>query len=95
MDFGSALVAMKEGHRVFRIGWNAPNQYAVMQKGYPDGIAINRNTAEATGLPEGTLCFFRPYFMLCTAAGDFVPWVPTTSDLLEDDWLVKTPVGGI
>lgn len=88
-DFGWALQALKAGRQVMRVGWNAPGQYVVLQRGYPEGIAINRNTADATGLPEGTVCIFRPYFMLRTADGSFVPWAPTVSDCLAQDWMVK------
>ena len=59
----------------------------MLQDGYPDGIAINANTARATGLNEGAVCVFRPYLMLCTADGSFVPWAPTASDVLAEDWL--------
>lgn len=86
MDFSLALVALKNGARMSREGWNASGQFVVLQRAYPDGIAINRNTAEATGIPEGTVCRFRPYLMLRTADGSFVPWAPTVSDVLAEDW---------
>lgn len=84
--FEVALTDLKQGFRVCRAGWNAPDQFVALQKGYPDGIAINTNTAKATGRPEGTVCVFRPYLMLCTADGSFVPWAPTVSDVLAEDW---------
>jgi hypothetical protein len=88
VDFSEALVRLRlVGSKVTRQGWNAPGQYVVLQKGYPDGIAINANTAQATGIPEGTVCVFRPYLMLCTADDSFVPWVPTVSDVLALDWV--------
>ncbi len=86
MDFSEALVELKHGHKISREGWNAGGQFAVLQAGYPDGIAINDNTARATGIPAGTVCSFRPYLMLCTADGSFVPWAPTVSDVLAEDW---------
>jgi hypothetical protein len=88
MDFSQALVELRLGDRITREGWNAPGQYVAFQPGYPSGIAINRNTAEATGLPEGTVCNFRPYLILRTADGSFVPWQPTVSDVLAMDWMV-------
>lgn len=91
MDFSEALTLLKEGSRLARDGWNGKGMYVVRQKGYPDGIKINKNTSEATGIPEGTVCSFRPYLMLKTADNDFVPWVASQSDLLEDDWF---KVGG-
>jgi hypothetical protein len=33
------------------------------------------------------VCVFRPYLMLRTADGSFVPWAPTVSDVLATDWL--------
>jgi hypothetical protein len=90
MDFGAALAALKSGDRVERAGWNAAGQYVALQPGYPGGIGINANTAQATGLPQGTVCRFWPYLMLCTAQHDFVPWAPTVSDVLADDWEIVT-----
>lgn len=86
MDFGEALGALKHGARVARAEWDATSQFVVHQKGYPDGIPINANTAEATGISQGTVCRFRPYLMLCAADGSFVPWAPTVSDVLAEDW---------
>ncbi len=60
--------------------------YLALQKGYPNGVAINKNTAEATGLPEGTLWVFDPYIMLKTAINSFVPWVTSQTDVLAEDW---------
>jgi len=86
MDFGEALRAAKDGARISRSGWNGTGMFVVHQKGYPDGIPINANTAEATGIPQGTVCIFRPYLMMKTAQDDFVPWVISQSDALADDW---------
>ncbi len=90
MDFSGALKLIKDGHRFRREGWNAGGQWVVLQRGYPNGIAINQNTAEATGIPEGTVKVFRPYLMLHTADGSFVPWAPTVSDVLAEDWYLAT-----
>ena len=55
-------------------------------EGLPDGVAINKNTAEATGLPEGTVCRFLPYIIMRTVDGSFVPWLASQTDLLAEDW---------
>lgn len=92
MEFSSALANLKDGSRITRRRWNGPNQYVTLQKGYPEGIPVNANTAEATGLPEGTIAIFRPYMMLCTVEGSFVPWAPSGSDVLATDWeIYETP----
>ena len=87
-DFAYAIRFLKNGNKLTREGWNGKNMWLVMQAGYPDGIPINANTANATRLPEGTVCKFRPYIMMFTAQGDFVPWVASQSDLLAEDWYV-------
>lgn len=86
MDFGEALSALKDGARVARAGWNGQGMFVVYQKGYPDGIPINANTAEATGIPQGTVCRFRPYLMMKTVDDEFVPWVISQTDALAEDW---------
>jgi hypothetical protein len=95
MDFSEALSTVKAGKKITRAGWNGPGQYVVYQKGYPDGIAINANTAEATGIEQGTVCVFLPYLMMRTVDGSFVPWLASQTDLLADDWGVDItePVG--
>lgn len=90
-SFSKALDALKSGEKVTRSGWNGKGMYIVYQKGYPDGIPINTNTACATGIPEGTICKFRPYLMMYTAQADFVPWVASQTDLLADDWAIVVP----
>lgn len=100
-DFIYALKYLRQGYAITREGWNGKGLYVVYQKGYPDGIGINQNTSEALKLPEGTVVGFRPYLMLCSPKGstmqfgntqandlDCVPWVPSQTDLLAEDWIV-------
>jgi hypothetical protein len=87
-NFGGALEALRDGRKVSRSGWNGKGMWIVYQKGYPDGIQINKNTAEATGSPVGTVCKFLPYLMIKTADGSFVPWLASQTDILADDWQV-------
>lgn len=86
MDFSTALLAVKAGRKIARAGWNGKGMFVVYQKGYPQGIPINKNTSEATGIPEGTTCRFLPYLMFYTADGAFVPWLASQTDILADDW---------
>jgi hypothetical protein len=90
VDFSQALAAVKSGSRIARTGWNGPGQFVVHQAGYPDGIAINANTARATGIPQGTVQKFAPYLMMRNAQGVFVPWLASQGDLLADDWELVT-----
>lgn len=86
-DIGWAVRAMRNhGLKVARAGWNGKGMWLAYQKAYPDGIPINQNTADATGLPLGTVCKFLPYIMMRTAGGEFVPWLCSQTDLLAEDW---------
>lgn len=87
LDFSQALVDVRLGKKIWRQGWHGQDQFVVYQKGYPQGIAINANTADATGIAEGTVMAFKPYLMFKTAEGAFVPWVASQSDLLAMDWV--------
>ena len=86
MNFSEALKAVKNGAHIARSGWNG--KYVTYQKAYPDGIAINKNTAEATGIAEGTVVKFLPYLMMKTADPEvtFVPWLASQTDILAEDW---------
>jgi hypothetical protein len=88
MNFSDALLLIKKGWKMARKGWNGKGMYVTLQAGYPDGISINKNTAAATGLPEGMNCNFSPYLLMKTAdeKPTFVPWLPSQSDLFSDDW---------
>jgi hypothetical protein len=86
-DIGWAVNEMRHhGGKVRRRGWNGKGMYLVFQKGYPDGIPINANTAQATGIPQGTVCKFLPYVMMYTGHESFVPWLCSQADLLATDW---------
>lgn len=88
MDFSEALRRVKGGEAIQRQGWNGKGMFVVLQKGYPEGIAINSNTANALNLPVGTILRFHPYLMMRTATGDYVPWLASQTDILADDWIV-------
>jgi hypothetical protein len=89
MTFGQAIEAAKKGKKIAREGWNGKDMWVVYQKGYPDGIPVNKNTAEATGIEEGKTCYFRPYLMMKTVNQDeFVPWTVSQSDALAEDWVI-------
>jgi hypothetical protein len=90
-DIGRAVNEMKyHGMKVRRSGWNGKGMFLVYQRGYPEGIPINENTANATGIPKGTVCRFLPYVTMCTADGAFVPWLCSQTDLLAEDWELVT-----
>jgi hypothetical protein len=91
-DFGWALFHLRNGERVARRSWEGALQSVALQRGYPAGVPLNKQTAEATGIPEGTVVVFEPYFVLCNTLGHLSVWVPSITDCLALDWfVVSTP----
>lgn len=86
MDFGTALNMVIAGKKIYRSGWNGKGMFVVYQKGYPDGIACNKQTADAWGLNEGDLFKCNPYLQIKCADGSHSMWVPSINDVLAKDW---------
>ena len=86
MNFGLAIEAAKKGAKITRRGWNGKGMWVVYRTGYPDGIPCNKNTAEAVGIPEGSLFKVRPYLQMKCVDGSFQMWLASQSDILADDW---------
>jgi len=92
MEFEDALKALKDGMIVTNENWNGKDQYIFMQRGYPEGVPANKNTAEALHIPEGEVVKVSPYIMMKNAAGALVPWVPSSGDLFSDGWINTGPI---
>jgi hypothetical protein len=85
--FGEAIRRMKAGQKVARRGWNGRGMFVVYQKGYPQGIPCNKQTAEAWGMNEGDLFICNPYLQIKQVDGSHSMWVPSIGDVLAEDWV--------
>lgn len=88
MTFGLAIEALKQGNKVARKGWNGKGMFVVYQKGYPQGILCNEQTAVAWGLNEGSLFKCEPYLQIRMVNGSHSMWVPSINDVLAEDWII-------
>lgn len=86
MSFGQAVELLKLGERVARKGWNGKGMFVVFQKGYPQGIPCNEQTAIAWGLNYGDLFKCEPYLQIKMVNGSHAMWVPSINDVLAEDW---------
>jgi hypothetical protein len=86
-DFGQAIKRAKAGKKIARQGWNGKNMFVVYQKGYPQGISCNLQTAIAWGLNEGDLFKVEPYLQIKMVNGSHAMWVPSINDVLSEDWV--------
>lgn len=89
MDFGHAINLVKKGFKVARKGWNGKGMFVVYQKGYPEGIPCNKQTAEAWGMNEGDLFKCNPYLQIKNVDGTHSMWVPSIGDVLAEDWVIE------
>lgn len=89
LSFEKVLPLIKEGKKAYREGWNGRGMFVVRQKGYPEGIPCNKQTAEAWDLTEGDLFKVNPYLQIKNADGSHAMWVPSIGDIFANDWKIK------
>lgn len=97
LTFGDALVALKQGKKVAREGWNGKGMWLVFVKPYSDAVHSGNTPCfsyRAFELPEGangepkkspTLL---PYIAMKTVGDELVPWLASQTDVLAEDWLI-------
>lgn len=88
LTFGLAVEAAKKGMHIGRKGWNGKGMFVVYQKGYPQGIPCNKQTAVAWGMNEGDLFKCEPYLQIQMVNKSHSMWVPSINDVLAEDWEV-------
>lgn len=85
LTFGTALDALKQGHKVARDGWNGKGMFLFLVP----GSVFKVNRAPLMGIyPEGTEINYCPHIDMRTADGKIVPWLASQTDVLADDWTI-------
>jgi hypothetical protein len=76
MNFGEALVLIKQGLKVRRAGWNGKGMWLCLvgEKEYDLNVW-------GQGQPK-----LSPWIGMKTADGNFVPWQPSQTDVLAEDF---------
>lgn len=85
VGFDQALLALKEGKRITRTGWNGKGMFAYM---VPAASYPVQTGAAKEYFGEGSMISYRDYFALKTVDENVAVWVPSTSDILAEDWEV-------
>lgn len=88
MDFGGALEAMKNGHKVARAGWNGKGMWiAWMPPLFLEAEKVNARTKRLIG--EGVDLNCNAYFVMWTADQRWQPgWLASQTDMNAEDWEV-------
>ena len=86
MSFSEALLRLKNGFRMQRVGWNGRGMFVFAVAGSIHGTLVE--ASEFYDLPAGATLMSQPYLAMRTADGSTVPWLASQADLLTDDWRV-------
>lgn len=76
-DFGGALSALRHGKKVQRAGWNGKGMWIKRQ--FPDANSKMTHPYLYIEYPEGHPAY---------PNGSRVPWFPSQTDMLTEDWSV-------
>jgi hypothetical protein len=83
MDFGKALESLKAGKLVARSGWNGKGMFLLLVPA--STFTVTR--APLLGIfPEDTQVNYLPHIDMKTVTGAIVPWLPSQTDVLAEDW---------
>ena len=86
ISFGEMLEWIRSNNvRAYRKGWNGKNQfiYYVPEGAYKPCTNIAEHLVNEQGLVE-----YSPYIALKTVQGNVVPWTPSITDILANDWRI-------
>ena len=84
-SFGDALIALKDGKRVSREGWNGKGMfvYHVPAASYPA-----QTGAAKSFFGESAMVPYAAYLAIKNVNGTVSTWVPSINDVLAEDWSV-------
>ena len=87
LSFGHAIVAMKEGKKVARAGWNGKGMFLILVGGTVD-VKLNDGSPYQEAL-NSNIVTINPHIDMYTATGEFQPgWLASQTDILAKDWCI-------
>lgn len=89
LSFGDAVMALKEGLRVCRSGWNGKGMFLSLVKGRDTDYHVNSEVFGTgnDGNSQDQLPVLDAIYMK-TADNKLVPWLASQTDVLADDWQI-------
>lgn len=89
LTFGDALMALKQGYKVCRSGWNGKGMFLALVKGIDADYFINSRVfgTGGDGNSEKQMPILDAIYMK-TADNKLVPWLASQTDMLAEDWLI-------
>ncbi len=77
-SFGDALVALKQGKKVARAGWNGKDMFLFLVSGGSWNFE-----SDIDGIDDLEVL---PFICMKTADNKLVPWLASQTDLIAEDW---------
>ena len=84
VNFGEALVALKQGNKVARSDWNGKGMWLILIVGEAVAQAIADRYGDGNAIPVLDAIYMK------TATGELVPWLASQTDVLMEDWIILT-----
>lgn len=85
MNFGHALQALREGHKVARAGWNGKKMFIFLTQGRTVPNTKDRSFAHF----DGDEVVLASHIDMKAADGSFVTgWLASQTDMLAEDWCI-------
>lgn len=92
LDFASALIFLKAGHKIARSGWNGKGMFIYLVNGTAPYVDELRNEAiDHLGrlYEEGEKVTINGHIDMKAADGSIVVgWLASQTDLLSEDWMI-------
>ena len=85
MDFGNALIHLKSGSRVARVGWNGQGMFAYL---VPANVFPAQTGAAKSYFGENGQVPYNCYMVLKGTDDTVSTWAPSCSDALAEDWII-------
>lgn len=93
-SFEWAMLELKAGGRVSRAGWNGKGMYLVRNPGLTAQTVQEGDWRAEAGVPVNTIFDYLPNIEIFNADGNFVPWVPSQTDIEANDWNILAGASG-
>lgn len=88
LTFGDAIVLLKEGQKVCRLGWNGKGMFVYL-------VPANRYPAQTDaaksffGSEYGGMVPYNAYLAIKNVDNTVSTWVPSVNDVLAEDWCIS------
>lgn len=86
-DFGHVLDMLRDGGKMARAGWNGKGMWVALSPGFELSQEHVYSGPVQADMGDN-LGVFRPYIIMKTVDGEYVPWVASQTDLLAEDWQI-------